>query len=388
MSEEVIAAIEAPRNTYRLIGHDAAQSELAGAWDQGRFHHAWLVSGIRGVGKATLAWAAARHVLAFGNGNGFRGGPIASTVGEFGTASDDPQAKLIASGGHPDCRLVRRSFDTKASPQRFRKLISVQDVRPLASFLNQTSALGGWRVAIVDAADDMSPSASNALLKMLEEPPARTVIFLISHAPQRLLATIRSRCRKLTVSALSESQVIEVITPLLPELRRDDLLLLARLSNGSPGRALELANAGGAEAYRNLMGVLSTLPDLDEGRALDLADKFSGARAGDDFITFTDLFLGWLARMVHDAALARQGVGRQQETEDAIIDDPSGEQGAIDTVETILNLRLATVAGLDRWLEVWDKARSLIDQSRTLNLDRHQVTMSIFFNLAATARNT
>lgn len=374
MSDDVVAAIEAPRKTYRIVGHDAAQSDLASAWVQGRFHHAWLLSGPRGIGKATLAWAAARHVLAFGQKhNDGSGDP-----GRLSVGADHPQSQLVAAGGHPDCRLVRRSYDTKVSPQRFRGSISVSDVRPLAAFLNQTSAMGGWRVAVVDCADEMSAGAANALLKMLEEPPAKTALFLISHAPQRLLATIRSRCRKLTLTALTEAQVIDVVSPHAPELHRDDLLLLARLGAGSPGRALELANAGGAETYRSLMSVLSTLPDLDENRALELADRFAGAEAADDFVTFTDLFLGWLARMVHDAALARQNIEGG---------DPSGEQGAIDAVETMLNLRLAGVAGLDRWLEVWDKARTLVAQCKSLNLDRHQVTMNIFFSLAGTARN-
>jgi DNA polymerase-3 subunit delta' len=312
-------------------------------------------------------------VLAHDTSNG-----DASSSTHFEISADDPQARQLAAGGHPDCRLVRRSFDTKVSPNRFRGSISVEDVRPLAGFLQQTSSAGGWRVAVVDAADEMTPNAANALLKMLEEPPVRTVIFLISHAPQSLLPTIRSRCRKLAISALSEEQVIEVMEPQFGDFGREDLLLLARLSQGSPGRALELAASGGAETYRALMSVLATLPDLDETKTLELADKFAGARSGDGFHTFTDLLTGWMARFVHDAALARR-LGSTG-------DDPTGEQGAIDNVETILNLRLAGTAGLDSWLAVWDDSNKLIAQCRGLNLDRHQVTMSIFFKLAQAAK--
>ena len=369
--DDIIAAIEAPRDTYRLVGHDDAADTISQAWDSGRFHHAWLISGPKGIGKATLAWAAARFMLAGGKaGQGATAG-----LGPLAVDPDHPQSRLLAGGGHPDCRLVRRSINDKSSPPRVRGEIAVGDVRALVPFFRQTSTDGGWRIAVVDAADEMNLNAANALLKMLEEPPARAALFLVAHAPDRLLPTIRSRCRKLRLHGLDEAQSLSVIEPLLADMTHEDLLLLARLGEGSPGRAVGLAAAGGAQIYRTLMRALATLPDLDEGLALELADQFGGARAGDGFGVFTDLMVGWLARLSHDVAVRAKGGDITADL----------QAGRIDAVETMLNQRLAATGGPAPWLDAWDKTQSLIAQCRGLHLDTRQVILELFFTLAEAA---
>jgi len=180
----------------------------------------------------------------------------------------------------------------------------------------------------------------------------------------------------LALRELTEEQTIDVITPRLPDLHRDDLVLLARLARGCPGRALDLAAAGGADTYRAMMSLLSTLPDMDQSKALALADQFAGARAGDAFYTFAELYLAWLRRLVRDAALA----GEPQNG-----DDPTGRQGGIDPVETMLNQKLAAL-GPNRWLAVWETARDQIAKCKGLNLDTHSIAMTLFFDLDSAAR--
>ncbi len=173
MSDGIIERIEAPRANGDLVGHGEAEATMRDAWRSGRLAHGWLIGGPAGVGKATLAWRFARFALAGG------------TMPEPGQTL----FRQVASGAYPDCRLLRRSYDMKRSPPHFRSEIAVDDVRALGPFLHQTAVLGGWRVVVVDAADEMNPHAANALLKLLEEPPPRALLLLVAHTPSRLLPT-------------------------------------------------------------------------------------------------------------------------------------------------------------------------------------------------------
>ena len=208
-----------PQETTCLRGHPEGVLTLDRAWQSSRLHHAWILSGAPGIGKATLAYQFARTIL--------------------GGADPNASARRIASASHPDLLVVARAQDEKR--QRLRTEIVLDDVRPINLFLRRTAAEGGWRVVIVDGADHLNRNAANALLKLLEEPPPKAIMLLVCSAPGRLLPTIRSRCRSLRLAPLDDVVMREVLDPLLPDLSPHDRQSLVELAGGSPGRALALA---------------------------------------------------------------------------------------------------------------------------------------------------
>ncbi|MFV0292039.1 MAG: DNA polymerase III subunit delta' [Paracoccus sp. (in: a-proteobacteria)] len=273
-----------PRHSPAVIGHDAAVADFLTSVDAHRLHHAWLITGPRGVGKATLGWFITRWLLAGGQGN------------DLTIAPDDPVARRISALSEPRLHLVRRGFDSRTG--RLKAEIGVDDIRALLSFFHMSAAEGGRRIAIVDAADEMNGSAANALLKMLEEPPKGGLILLIAHQPARLLPTIRSRCRELRLSPLSPEDMSRVLTSLSAG---GDGAALSALSGGSVGEALRLDGQDGLAVYARIIALFQTLPRFDRIKARELAEGAGGkvTADGDPFdlrITLLDRFLTRLAR--------------------------------------------------------------------------------------------
>jgi DNA polymerase-3 subunit delta' len=224
-----------------VVGHEAAKREFLDAAASGRLHHGWLMRGPRGIGKARLALQFAMHLL--GRGDGSLSANETSSV-----------AQLIIAGSHPDIRIIRRPVDD-AGKQKAE--IPADSVRSLSEFFSLRPGMGGWRIAIIDALDELNRFGSNALLKTLEEPPARTVLFLISHGEQLLLPTVRSRCHEVRLSALSESETMSALIQV--GRSTSDAEKLARLAPGRPGRAVQMegddtaaAASAATDALRNL----------------------------------------------------------------------------------------------------------------------------------------
>src|SRR6056297_174694 len=288
-----------PRETPRLIGQGVAERAFLDVFNSGRLHHGWLITGPRGVGKATLAWAIARFLLATPD-------PGAQDGGLFGDAppapdsltipADHPVARRIAAGSDPGLFHITRSLNDKTG--RLRDRIVADDVRSLNHFLHLSSTDGGRRVVLIDSADEMNTQAANALLKMLEEPPARTVLLLVSHQPSGLLPTIRSRCRELRLAPLSPPDIAQALAQAGID-PGDDAAALAELSAGSVGEAVRLINLGGVKMYCEIVGIVGSVPRLDRPRALKLAEAAAtrGAEGKLDLLLgLTDLFLARLAR--------------------------------------------------------------------------------------------
>ncbi len=285
-----------PRETPHLLGQGSAESQFLDSYRTARLHHAWLISGPRGVGKATLAWKIARFLLSeTGESGDMFGTPALPDTLE--TSDKTPLAQRLLALSEPRLFLLRRPYDAKT--ERLKQQITVDETRKLKSFFNLSAADGGRRVVIIDAVDEMNQNAANALLKLLEEPPEGAVLLLISHQPSRLLATIRSRCRELRCHPLNPADLAQALQNTGVTGERSDAPALAALAGGSVGEALRLTNLAGQETYQEILDLFSSRPDLDRARALSLAESAAGRGAAARFellLHLLDLFLIRLAR--------------------------------------------------------------------------------------------
>ncbi len=351
-----------PWRNDRLAGHDLAERTMLVAQQMGRLQHAWLLAGPRGIGKATLAWRFARFLLAGQEGGLFATGPDTLNVDR-----NAPGRALVDARSHPDLFHLRRTLNPDTG--RMRAEIAVDDVRALGSFMHMTPAMGKWRVAIVDSADEMNRNSANAVLKILEEPPPNAVLLIVAHAPGRLLPTIRSRCRRLALHPLSDETVMDLLGDYAPDTAAEERASLARLAEGSIGRALELASAGSLGLYREMVEVLATLPDLDMPRLHGFAERFArrGEEANADWRSLNFLFDGWLKELARRAALDAEGA--------AVVPAESGLHG-----------RLLAAASLDRWMEAWEKIAHLLSRADAVNLDRKQTVLGSFLVLQSAMR--
>ncbi|MGV8995971.1 MAG: DNA polymerase III subunit delta' [Parvibaculaceae bacterium] len=355
-----LGAFPHPRETSELLGQRDAELSVFDAFMSGRMHHAWLLTGPKGIGKATLAYRAARFVLRHSTPE------VASAAGarDLTTPADHPVARQVAAGSHPNVLTIRRPYDDKA--KRLKTVITVDEVRRTANFFGLSAGAGGWRIAIIDAADDMNINAENALLKILEEPPPQSLFFLVSHQPGRLLPTIRSRCRTLRMAPLPAHDVAAVLAANGIKGSDADRQSIARLSEGSAGRALAIADGGGLDLYTEIVGLLMALPRLDIKALHKLADKIARRGADDAWATGIDLLSDWLQRLVRIGA----GAAHQPEL-------VNGEAAAMS--------RLARSADLDHWVEVWEKITHSVARAEALNTDRKLVVLNIFSMLESVA---
>ena len=370
-----------PAANPALVGHEEAEAAFLKAWTTGRLAHAWLITGPRGIGKATFAYRIARHVLS--DDGGARDGGLfgdAAPATSMAMEPGHPIFRRIAHGGHGDLKVVERAwaddkkvaklveqgkFDAAAKKELKRRAeIVVDDVRGVGRFLSLSATEGGWRVVVIDAADEMNRNAANAVLKVLEEPPEKALLMLVSHNPGRLLPTIRSRCRTLPLRPLAEHRVEGLLANYLPDVPDEDRAVLARLAEGSVGRAIDLWEEGGLELDRQLLGVLTTLPRLDVPAAHAMGDKV--ARSPDAMRVTGELLTWWLARMVRAGALA--------ETPPDIV---PGEGEVM--------RRLTAAASLDKWREVWEKITHSFNRAEAVNLDAKQVLINAFLSIQKTA---
>ncbi len=357
-----------PRNTDQIFGHEGAERLFLEAFNSDRLHHAWLISGPKGIGKATLAWKFAKFLLSqpeTNSGPGLFGEELPSEVISLNTSPEDPAIQRIKSGGHGGLIVTERTFNDKTG--KMRNDIVIDDVRKLISFFSQTSAEGGWRVAIVDAADEMNANAANALLKVLEEPPEKSIIFLVAHSPGKLLPTIKSRCRAMNLQALPNDSVKSVLAARFPELSIEELSATGLLSSGAPGRAIEIASLEGVQLYREMASLLVELPRLNIPIVHQFAGQLGAAKADAKYRLFIQIYLDWLQRLIRYQAT---GI-----TDDEVMDG-----------ETAQIARISALAGVDRWLDLWEKMGELINRADAVNLDRKQVIVNLFTALGALTR--
>lgn len=340
-----------PRETAALHGHTAAEAAFLAASAGGRPPHAWLLTGPRGIGKATLAWRMARWLVA-----GDAGASLDMAAGH-------PVFRQLAALASPQLFLARRPWDDKG--ERLRTAITVEEVRALKAFFQRSAADGGHRVAIVDAADEMNGSAANALLKILEEPPPAATLVLVNHQPGALLPTIRSRCRALRLSPLGPDDLARALAGAGHAPEPDAAAALATLAAGSAGAALALMAGDGLARYDEIAALLATAP-LDRRRAIALAEAATGRDGAVRYALTLDLLRLALSR------LALSGAG-------APVTPTS-------VAEATLFARLGASPAQGRlWAGLVPEIVARTTHARAVNLDPAQVILDMFLQIDAAA---
>ena len=328
-----------PRETTALIGQDAALARAARAIRGGRPPGAWLITGPPGIGKATLAYRIARYLLAYGAND--------AGAADLSVPANDPAALQVAAGSHPGLLVLKRGENPQTG--KMMTVLSVDEIRRLANFFGLTSGAGGWRVAIVDTADDMNDNAANALLKLLEEPPGRAMLLLLSNMPGRLLPTIRSRCQRLELRTLEDARLTDALAKFLPDSDAAERAQLARLSGGSIGAALALAGGEGADLAAQADRLIDQASSPDMAALLALGEKLW--RMKDGVERFGDFLLDGLAARIRAKA----------------------EQGA---------------PNLQRWTALLARLEDSFSRTKGLHLEPRQTVLSAARDLARTAQRS
>lgn len=333
-----------PRRTDELVGHDTAARAIQAAFARARPHHAWLLAGPPGIGKATLAFRAARWILS---------GAV-PTDPPLTLDSQHPVFRRVAAGSHADLVTLERAWNPKT--KRVASEVVVDQARDVARLLHLRPGEGAYRVIVVDPADDLNRNAANALLKMLEEPPPGAVLFLVSHAPGALLPTMRSRCRLLALSPPPAAATDAWLARHRPGASADARARAIFAGNGAPGAALAQLDAlvgDGFDAQGAVWRVLETLPRGDRGHGQALAAGFAKAENEPDFAAFFAMLDATLARLC--AAMAR------------------GDTTGLAAEEAVLAPRLATMRPIAEWTLAWERARESYRLAAEFNLDRRAV---------------
>ena len=354
-----------PRETAVLYGQSTAEAEFLRAFTTGRLHHAWMLTGPKGTGKATLAWRLARFLLATPDDAGGMFAPPPPT--NLDIPPDTPVARRLRQLAEPRNFLLRRGPNDKETA--LSQVISVDEVRKMKSFFALSAADGGRRTAIIDSLDELNTNAANALLKLLEEPPANVTLFLVSHQPARLLPTIRSRCRELRLTPLGPQDLAAALAQAGGEVAPGDRAALAELSAGSVGEAFRLTNLDGLRLYANLIRLFATLPRMDRPQALALAEVGGARGAAETFdllVTLIDVFL---------ARLARHGATGHPVPEAA-------------PTESALLARLAPSPSAARvWADLAQTLSARARRGKAVNLDPAALLMDILLKVDETAGN-
>lgn len=338
-----------PRDNTCLLGHEDAERLFLNAWQQGTLHNSWLISGVKGVGKATLAYRLARFIL---NADSAHKDKYSSLE----VSPDAPAAKLISNGSHPDFKVLQRDYtDTerkkilkaikdgeqlsRAELKDMKKsaFIRVDDVRTINEFLSRRSSQDGWRIVLVDSVDDMNSASANAILKILEEPPHQTLMLLVSHNPGRLLPTIRSRCAKLELKPLPDNLVASLLRRYRSELSEAEIKKVVAISSGSIGKALNYVDNEAVSRYDALCRIVSLGSRF---KIADVTDFCNNAVANEESYDLTrELLLKFLSEAVKTAP------------------DPTGLADA------------------------WENAVKTFAETDSLNMDKRQALMNIIVNI-------
>lgn len=338
-----IDGLKQPFEHGLFVGQEESEARFLAAAASQRLHHAWLFSGPVGTGKATFAFRLARHFL------GLRGHDSALTSADLDRAAhpDDPVFRKVAGGGHPNILHLR--IPPLDSGKGYRTVITVEEVRRTIGFFGATAGDLGWRIALIDSANDLNPNAANALLKILEEPPPRTLFFLLTDKESRLLPTIRSRCQRLSFRGLEDEPLTRALQNAAPGLDAAEIAAALEshggIIGGSVRRAYRFSSGNTAALLRTFQRLLDAGPAYPMAELHRFADQISQRGADDVFAFFVDYLESHLRAKVRQGGEARS---------------------------------------LVRWAEVWDKVHARLALEQSINLDRKQTVLALLQDLRST----
>lgn len=334
-----------PRETDRLFGHAAAETALLEAYRSSRLPQAWIIGGREGIGKASLAWRFARFLLAHPRASD------AAAASDLSVVADHPVARKVASLSHANVFLLRREWNDKARPGRHFTEIRVDEVRRATQMFRQAAAEDGYRICILDAAEDLNRNAANALLKIVEEPPPRSVFLIVSHRPGAIVPTIRSRCRLLTLLPLDADEVADAAGQALAnrQVDRSAIRVAAQRSGGSVRDALQLLDGDASTLHDLVDRTLKNLPRVDWSSVHRIADVVTARDAEHEYDSLLGTVFDWL---------------------DAVVTAGAGQGPR----------RLAPFA------QVWEKLSRAARETEALNLDKRPLVLQLFADLAAATR--
>lgn len=329
-----------PNENLSLFGHSDTEQFLLNAYRSERLHHAWILGGPKGIGKSTLAFRFARYVIA----NPDRFSERVKNATTLSISADHPVARQLGAGGHPNILHLRRPWDERA--KRFKTDLPVDEVRKTVSFFGTTASANAWRVCIVDAADDMNVSSANALLKILEEPPARCLFLVLSHTPGRLLPTIRSRCRRIDLSPLNNAELGDCLKALAPSdlLDEQGLAEVVSIADGSVRDAITLLSGDGLSVVRAFIEIAEKPKSIDMMAVHTLADTVSAKGQSDNWESFKHICEKWLHKKMR--LTLKQSIGEAR-----------------------------------RYIQLWERVVQEFSDTEALNLDRKQVVLNFFVTL-------
>lgn len=348
------------RNTPFLMGHNEAEQIFLSRTLHETIPHAWLISGVKGIGKATLAFRMARFLL-----NNEDGGLFGASE-SLDMDPENPVFRKIVMGSHPDVLVLERGVDRKTG--KVARDIVVDDARRIDKFLRLTPAESAYRVVIIDSVDEMNRNAANAILKLLEEPPKGAVIFLVSHAPGRILPTIKSRCCHMRLHPLSDQEVSQVMMKIRPEMSSSELHTLQKFSKGAPGVSLTFYDDKVMDLYQKILVRMMSIPTLNYKDVHELGDMLA-AKSPASRWKYGTFLLQHCLNMIIKSSASPEMFQQYSEQEQKMI-------------EALIAYRPVT-----HWLRVWDEVQELSRGVERINLDPKAVTIQIFAAMQEPAYN-
>ena len=343
-SEDIIPESDAltnaphPRLTDELFGQQAAEHELLEAYRSGKLPHAWILGGEKGIGKATLAWQFAKFILSYPD----PAHPFVKQATTLFVEKTHPVVQRIHALGHGDVHVLRREWNDKT--KKHFSDIRAEDVRSAVHVFQRAASEGGYRIVILDSAEDLNGSSANALLKMIEEPPDKSLFLIVSHRPNQILPTIRSRCRKLVLRSLSDADCTRALSAFYSEGQGSEMDKAVSLARGSVSRALKLLGGQSLALHMQLERALAALPEVHWSEAHSIADHVTGRTNDEEFETWVEAIQDWLSQKIHRPA---------------------------DNIRT-----------LKPWADVWSTIEAQIRETEIFNLDRRSLVLNIFSELA------